>query len=314
MTASRLEHVEPVLRDGVRQGGGADRAQPRVRPVARRRADDLPEHRRARLHAPRRVVQAAEACLRGGRTQYTQATGLPELRERIAAWYGTRFGLDIDAHAHRGHGRRVGGAAAGLPGALRGRRRGADADPATPATATSSPLQARDSAGCCRRRREARFQLDAAGVRAHWNAARPRRAAGLALQPHRHFDRAQRVAAVADSVRAHGGVTLVDEIYLGLSYDSLRPQARWNMATTSSPSTLSSCFGMTGWRLGWMVTTTRAGGAGGEAGTEPLHLRVDRGAGRRRWPASTTSSSTNAAETNSAAAATSSCPRCARWA
>ena len=33
--------------------------------------------------------------MRSGRTQYTQATGLPELRERIARWYGTRFGLDI---------------------------------------------------------------------------------------------------------------------------------------------------------------------------------------------------------------------------
>ena len=45
--------------------------------------------------APTPVVKAAEACMRSGRTQYTQATGLPELRERIAAWYGTRFGLDI---------------------------------------------------------------------------------------------------------------------------------------------------------------------------------------------------------------------------
>ena len=41
------------------------------------------------------VRGAAEACLRSGRTQYTAATGLPALRERIAAWYGTRFGLDI---------------------------------------------------------------------------------------------------------------------------------------------------------------------------------------------------------------------------
>ncbi len=46
--------------------------------------------------APPAVQRAAEAALRDGRTQYTDATGLPELRERIARWYGTRFGVDVD--------------------------------------------------------------------------------------------------------------------------------------------------------------------------------------------------------------------------
>ena len=41
------------------------------------------------------VQQAALACLREGRTQYTQATGLPALRQRIAAWYGSQHGVDI---------------------------------------------------------------------------------------------------------------------------------------------------------------------------------------------------------------------------
>jgi aspartate/methionine/tyrosine aminotransferase len=43
------------------------------------------------------VLRAAEQCLRGGRTQYTQATGLPALRERIAGWYRDRFGVEVDA-------------------------------------------------------------------------------------------------------------------------------------------------------------------------------------------------------------------------
>ena len=45
--------------------------------------------------APPLVQQAAERALRDGRTQYTDATGLPELRERLSAWYAQRFGLDI---------------------------------------------------------------------------------------------------------------------------------------------------------------------------------------------------------------------------
>src|SRR5574340_963943 len=40
--------------------------------------------------APARVCEAAERAIRDGRTQYTQATGLPALRERIALWYRQR--------------------------------------------------------------------------------------------------------------------------------------------------------------------------------------------------------------------------------
>ena len=47
--------------------------------------------------APPLVQQAAERAIRDGRSQYTDATGLPALRERISQWYTTRFGLDVPA-------------------------------------------------------------------------------------------------------------------------------------------------------------------------------------------------------------------------
>lgn len=47
--------------------------------------------------APPLVAEAAERAIRDGKTQYTQATGLPELRERISGWYRQRFGLDLPA-------------------------------------------------------------------------------------------------------------------------------------------------------------------------------------------------------------------------
>lgn len=47
--------------------------------------------------APPLVAEAAERAIRDGKTQYTQATGLPELRERISGWYRQRFGLDVPA-------------------------------------------------------------------------------------------------------------------------------------------------------------------------------------------------------------------------
>jgi aspartate/methionine/tyrosine aminotransferase len=45
--------------------------------------------------APPLVQEAAERAVRGGHTQYTDATGLPDLRERISGWYHSRFGLQV---------------------------------------------------------------------------------------------------------------------------------------------------------------------------------------------------------------------------
>ncbi len=199
------------------------------------------------------VVQAAEACMRSGRTQYTQATGLPELRERIARWYSTRFGLDIDPQ-------RIvvtAGASAALQLACLALFEAGDEvlmpDPSYPcnrhfvaaagATARLLPASA-----------DARFQLDAEGVRAHWNAhtrgvllASPSNPTGTSIAR-------SEMAAIADTVRARGGVTLVDEIYLGLSYDeAFGHSALEHGEDILSINSFSKYFSMTGWRLGWMV-------------------------------------------------------------
>jgi aspartate/methionine/tyrosine aminotransferase len=46
--------------------------------------------------APPPVLDAAHRCLADGRTQYTHATGLSELREAIVGWYASAWGLAID--------------------------------------------------------------------------------------------------------------------------------------------------------------------------------------------------------------------------
>ncbi|MGB2883756.1 MAG: aminotransferase class I/II-fold pyridoxal phosphate-dependent enzyme, partial [Rhodoferax sp.] len=47
--------------------------------------------------APPLVQAAAEKAIRDGRTQYTPATGLHSLRERISHWYTQRFGVNVSA-------------------------------------------------------------------------------------------------------------------------------------------------------------------------------------------------------------------------
>ncbi len=44
---------------------------------------------------PQPIVAAAQAYIAGGRVRYTAALGLPELRTAIAAFYATRYGLNV---------------------------------------------------------------------------------------------------------------------------------------------------------------------------------------------------------------------------
>ena len=46
---------------------------------------------------PRAVVEAAQAALAGERIGYTEALGIPQLRERIARHYARTYGVDVDA-------------------------------------------------------------------------------------------------------------------------------------------------------------------------------------------------------------------------
>jgi aspartate/methionine/tyrosine aminotransferase len=59
---------------------------------------------------------------------------------------------------------------------------------------------------------------------------------------------------IVQAVRARGGVTIVDEIYLGLSYDERFGHSALRFGDdVISINSFSKYFSMTGWRLGWMV-------------------------------------------------------------
>jgi aspartate/methionine/tyrosine aminotransferase len=59
---------------------------------------------------------------------------------------------------------------------------------------------------------------------------------------------------IHEVVQRHGGITLVDEIYLGLSYDDTFGHTALAIDDqVISINSFSKYFNMTGWRLGWMV-------------------------------------------------------------
>ena len=59
---------------------------------------------------------------------------------------------------------------------------------------------------------------------------------------------------IHEVVSARGGITLIDEIYLGLSYDDQFGQTALAIDDqVISINSFSKYFNMTGWRLGWLV-------------------------------------------------------------
>ena len=99
-----------------------------------------------------------------------------------------------------------------------------------------------------------RYQLSAAQVREHWGAntrgvllASPSNPTGTSMA-------ASELREIHQVVSQHGGITLVDEIYLGLSFDAAYGQSALALGEDIiSINSFSKYFNMTGWRLGWLV-------------------------------------------------------------
>jgi len=207
--------------------------------------------------APPLVQQAAERAIRDGRSQYTQALGLPALREAIAGWYVTHFGATVDPARIAV----TAGASAALQLACLALIDAGDEilmpDPSYPCN-RQFVQAAEGEARMIPCGPDQRFQLSAEQVREHWGErtrgvllASPSNPTGTSIAR----DELQRIAT---TVRERDGITLIDEIYLGLSHDAAFGQTALTLPdglgeTVISVNSFSKYFNMTGWRLGWLV-------------------------------------------------------------
>ncbi|MDF3035328.1 MAG: pyridoxal phosphate-dependent aminotransferase [Paucimonas sp.] len=202
--------------------------------------------------APPPVLEAAARALSAGLTQYTAASGLPALREAIAAYYLHSYGVTVSPS------RII--VTAGASGALLL----ACAALVNPGDEVLMP----DPCYPCNRHFVAafegrarmipsgpqeRFQLSDEIVRSQWGAATRGVLLASPANPTGTSIAAHELSAIMHTVRERGGFTIVDEIYQGLSYDS-PPVTALSLADDAIViNSFSKYFGMTGWRLGWIV-------------------------------------------------------------
>jgi aspartate/methionine/tyrosine aminotransferase len=208
---------------------------------------------------PAPVLAACARALHDGGIYYTSALGLPELREAIARHYGERLGVDVAPE-------RVivtagSSAALLLVMALLVDRddRILMSDPGYPCNRHFVRVLEGEPVGVPVGA-DTNYQLSAELVERHWTArtrgvliASPSNPTGTTVTP-------DAMRAIASVARANAGALIVDEIYLGLSYDG-EPRSVLSLDAPIEDlfvvSSFSKYFNMTGWRLGWIVAPER---------------------------------------------------------
>lgn len=201
---------------------------------------------------PQPIIEAGLQALQNGQTRYTPACGIPALRASIAQYYQERFGIKVDP-------KRIivtPGASGALQLVLSVLLNPQDEvlipDPAYPcnrhfvrlfeANPISIPAYAATN-----------YQLTVADIEQYWTdktkmvmLATPSNPTGTTLNP-------TELKALHNVVKARNGVLLVDEIYQGLAYEGEEHSALALGEDVWVINSFSKYFGMTGWRLGWIV-------------------------------------------------------------
>ncbi len=203
------------------------------------------------------IVRAGQAALAAGHTRYTAARGLPALREAIAGFYQDRYQVQIDPQ-------RIlvtpGGSGALLlassllvdPG-----KHWLLADPGYPCNRHFLRL-VEGAAQLVPVGPETAYQLTPELVARQWNAesvgalvASPANPTGTVLS-------AAQLDALSQSLRSRGGHLVVDEIYHGLTYGMDAASVLQVDDDAFVLNSFSKYYGMTGWRLGWLVAPPQA--------------------------------------------------------
>ncbi len=203
------------------------------------------------------IIRAAQQSLGRGETHYSQAAGIPELREAIARYYQSDYGLDIAPERIM--------ITPGASGAL-----------LLVSALLLNPgdgILMTDPGYPCNRNffrlvegegqlvpvgPQDRYQLTAAKAEAAWRdntvgaiVASPANPTGEILTA----DELRDLHALCERKNGH---LIVDEIYHGLDYDE---KAASILSLTDQAfviNSFSKYFGMTGWRLGWLVAPSQA--------------------------------------------------------
>ncbi len=202
---------------------------------------------------PQPIIDAGIEALQSGITHYTPTLGLPALREAIAGFYQKEYGVAVDPEQIV----ITPGSATALQLVLNLMISEGDAvvipDPAYPSTHNLVRLLG----GIVLQiavNEESYWQLTVEQLEEHWHdsinavlLASPSNPTGTLIED-------SQLQSIADFCESKGVFLLVDEIYHGLVYENKPKTAVGLNDNTFVINSFSKFYGMTGWRVGWIVS------------------------------------------------------------
>lgn len=200
------------------------------------------------------IVRAGIEALEAGRTHYTETAGLPALRAAIARHYaphgvdparvlvtpGASGALQLLFAALIGPGDEVLLADPGYPCYRHLARLFGGHARLIPVEATTA------------------YQLTAESIERHWTPATRAVLLATPSNPTGTVVADAELGAIVATVERLGGALIVDEIYRGLTYDIATRGALAHSDRVFVVNSFSKYYGMTGWRLGWLVAPAEA--------------------------------------------------------
>ena len=198
------------------------------------------------------IIDAGIAALEAGQTHYTPTMGLPALREAISDYYQSHYKVEVPA-------RRIAitpGASGALQLAFSVLINPGDAvvlaDPGYPCNRNFVRLNEGQSIAA-NVGAHSNYQLNESILKETWTSdsvvamlASPSNPTGALVSD-------DELKAMHDFVTQQDGVLVVDEIYHGLVYGQQEKTALAISDDIFVINSFSKYFGMTGWRLGWLV-------------------------------------------------------------
>jgi len=203
------------------------------------------------------IIAAGQASLGRGETYYTQAAGIPQLRQAIAAYYRSDYGLDISPQRIM--------ITPGASGAL-----------LLIAALLINPgdgMLMTDPGYPCNRQflrmvegegqlvpvgPDDGFQLTAAKAAESWQENTIGAMVASPANPTGAVMGRDALQALYDLVDEKNGYLVVDEIYHGLEFGNKATSILEITDDAFVMNSFSKYFGMTGWRLGWLVAPEAA--------------------------------------------------------
>jgi len=201
---------------------------------------------------PEPVTQAGIDALKAGKTHYTPAAGLLELRARLSIFYREQLVVEVPTEQILITPGASGALQLALGVTVNPGERVMMADPGYPCNRHFVRMFDGE-AQCVPVDNSSDYQLTAELIEQHWTPetkavmiASPSNPTGTMVDPNE-------IAQIHAFVKQQGGVLIIDEIYAMLSYEQQAYSLLVNAPDAFIINSFSKYFGMTGWRLGWLI-------------------------------------------------------------